>query len=171
MMKARSLQRAVWLVILVIIVSAACRSLPSGELSADEYAVYLSVVRSQPPGSILIAATTDTFGEVSSGRLQELIPGIQPDTITDWVERNAAGARVPNGFAFEEGYEVTTPERHSEFDPSHSFSRVGFSRDGRQAFVRHYFFCGALCGERAFYLLEKKQGRWEIMFKSESWKA
>ena len=137
----------------------------------NEYAVYMAVVRSKPPHPIVINSTVDTFGELSSGALPELIPGIRSDTIESWVDRNEEAVSFPPDLPFEKGYEVVARSEVAEFASYYSFSRVGFSQDGQQAFVRFSFACAALCGEGAFYLLENKQGVWDIVHKSESWKS
>ena len=131
----------------------------------------MAVIRSRPPRPIVINTTIDTFGEVSSGALPELFPGIRPDTIDDWVSRNKESLGPPANLRYEEGYEVMVHSEIPEHESHYCFTRVGFSRDGEQAFVRFVFVCDPLCSEGTFYLLENKQGVWEIVFKSESWKT
>ena len=158
-------------IILIVTIAASCATSEIGVFSDSEYAVYLAVVRSQPEAPIVINTEIDTFGEISSGKLTEIIPGIRPDTIRDWVDRNSAPVTVPPGLSFQKGYEVIPLSQKERLVDFYSFTRVGFSQDGCQAFVRFSFVCGGLCGEGAFYLLEKKSGQWEISFKSETWKA
>lgn len=140
-------------------------------LTRDEYTVFLAVLKFKPPYPIAVNSTIDTFGEVSSGQLPELIPGIRSDTIADWIARNEEPVDLPQNLSFEKGYEVLERSGITDSARYYSFSRVGFSRDGQQAFVRFMFVCAPLCSEGAFYLLENKQGVWEILFKSESWKT
>jgi hypothetical protein len=157
--------------VLTAVLLTACQSQAGGGLSMNEYTLYLAVVRSRPPHPIVIHSTVDTFGEVSSGKLSELIPGIRSDTIADWIARNEEPVDLPKNPSFQKGYEVVERSEVAESASFYSFSRVGFSKDGQQAFLRFTFVCPALCSEGAFYLLENKQGVWEIVFKSESWKT
>ncbi len=169
-MICRSMNRIIRVCVLTAVLLTACQSQAGGDLSMDEHTVYSAVVRSRPPYPIVINTTIDTFGEVSSGELPELISGIRSDTIADWIARNQEPVVLPQNLSFEKGYEVIPQSELEPLARYYFFTRVGFSKDGQQAFLRFYFAC-PLCGEGAFYLLEKKEGVWEIVHESEKWKT
>lgn len=50
-----------------------------------------------------------------------------------------------------------------------NFSNVGFNAQSTQAIVYVVYGCGGLCGSGEYYLLEKKNGKWEIIETANSW--
>jgi len=162
--------------VLMLMGLVCCQPKEVNQLTEQEYAVYLAVIGERPKNFIVVDETTlDAFGEISSGKLPEIIPGILAETSDDYVQKNQKPPSIAENFPFEEGYRVIPrSEREKlipEFDRHYVVSRVGFSKDGKQAFVRFYDNCSALCGDGAFYLLTNVSGRWEISTESEHWKT
>jgi hypothetical protein len=153
-----------------------CSTQENNQLSEQEYAVYLTVVGERPENFIVVDETVvDMFGEVSSGKLPDLFPGILQETIDDYALKNRKPSIIPDDFPFKVGHKVISREENvklmSEYNRHYVGSRVGFSKDGKQAFVLFHDFCEPLCSEGAFYLLSNKNGVWMIETKSESWKS
>src|SRR5687768_7731098 len=119
----RRMNRIIRLGLLTAVLLAACQSQTTGGPIMNECTVYPAVLRSKTPRPIVINSTVDTFGEVSSGKLPELILGIRGDTIDSWVDRNGESVSLPKNLSFQKGYEVVA---QSEVDTSASY--YSFSR-------------------------------------------
>jgi|tagenome__1003787_1003787.scaffolds.fasta_scaffold20839665_2 hypothetical protein len=159
-----------------ILLAVGCQPKETNQLTEKEYSVYLTVIGKRPGNLIVVdESAVDRFGEVSSGKLSEILPGIFPDTIDDWVLENREPLIVPDDFPFKTGYKVVSAGENIKSMPagsrSYVVSRAGFSKDGKQAIVRFYFDCGALCGDGAFYLLNNVDGIWRVEKESEHWKS
>lgn len=119
--------------------------------------------------------TVDVFGEISSGKLPEIVPGILVETVEDYARKNQKPPTIAENFPFKRGYRVIRSDERdkviSEYDRHYVVSRVGFSKDGKQAFVRFYDHCEPLCGDGAFYLLANVDGVWKIQAETEHWKS
>jgi hypothetical protein len=64
------------------------------------------------------------------------------------------------------------PAYYLEFPGSHgllTFSRLGFSADGTQAFFYYSNRCGGLCGVGCYVVMEKHDGRWVVQKEIEMW--
>jgi hypothetical protein len=164
------------LMLILIGLALSCQTKENNQLTEQEYAVYLTVVGDRPKNFIVVHEDVDdVFGAFSSGKVPELVPGILPETIDDYVVKNRTPLTIAKDFPFKDGFKVIrTEEVHkfmSEYDRFYSVSRVGFSKNGKQAFVLFNDVCSPLCGEGAFYLLTNNNGLWTIETKSESWKS
>jgi hypothetical protein len=164
------------LVLMLIGLALCCQTKENNQLTEQEYAVYLTVVGDRPKNFIVVHEDVDdVFGAFSSGKVPELVPGILPETIDDYVVKNPTPLTIAEDFPFKDGFKVIRREEVrkyiSEYDRFYSVSRVGFSKNGKQAFVLFNDVCSPLCGEGAFYLLTKNTGLWIIEKKSERCKS
>lgn len=52
-----------------------------------------------------------------------------------------------------------------------TLSRIGFAHDGRRGLLSASRFCGGLCGEGYYILVEKLDGRWRVVASVMAWVA
>lgn len=159
------------LFLMLMVLGLCCQPKENNQLTEREYAVYLAVIGERPKNLIVVdEKVANVFGEISSGKLPDLVPGTLQETIDDYALKNLNPIAIPENFPFKDGYQVIRKDDRgkliSELDGHYLFSRVGFSKNGTQAFV---YFTGGRSG--AFYLLSNNNGVWTIETKSESWKS
>jgi hypothetical protein len=102
-------------------------------------------------------ATTNGFSEYVEGELRD----ISPETIADYKEKNSQPYLLrcvnrANG-------KTDKLRKSTGGNASTSFSRIGFSHDGNEALVYHYWeAAGNYCGGE-FVVLRKNASKWEII--------
>ena len=105
----------------------------------------------------------------------EITPLVGP-AIEDFLLKNETKWRLQNRFNLETPYKLIDSEQVLElikrdgwegfnkaFPESGAFidlSAVGFNADKTIAVVSKGGWCGELCGEGAYYIMQKKQGKW-----------
>lgn len=153
-----------------------CQTTDNNRLTEQEYAIYLVIIGDRPKNFIVVDETgVDVMGEVSSGKLPEIVIRVLPETIKDYAFKNRKPPTIASDFPFQDGYTVINKEerekRIPEYGRHYVVSRVGFSGDGKQAFVRFVDSCAPLCGFGAFYLLTNQNGAWGIAVESEFFRS
>jgi hypothetical protein len=131
-------------------------------------------------------STREQFGRTETFHqwLKESMPEAQSQTLDNYLEKNktAEPLRVSNlginytmfGEIDFSPYDVgsfwTRFYRKYPFSSGLiMFSQVGFNEQHDQAFVYAGRGCGGLCGEGAYYLLRKTNGKWEILSEQGLW--
>jgi hypothetical protein len=105
----------------------------------------------------------------------EFKPVVQP-AIDDYLEKNRMKWRLQNKFDLNIPYKLVSSETvldlikrdgwpgfYKTYPDSGSFidlSAVGFNSDRTIAVVTKGGWCGELCGEGSYYVMQKKEGRW-----------
>ncbi len=162
------------LIIIFVGVSLCCQTKETNQLTEQEYAVYMTVLREKPENFIVVDETTvDKYGEVSTGYLKELFKELHIETFDNFVLKNKKSSTIEKNFPTKNGYPIiskdTFNKKHSESGRYYVFSRVGFSEDGKQALVLFSDACSPLCGKGAYYLLANRDGVWKIEKEEETW--
>ena len=170
-------RRAVCLLLGVTTLSG-CASLPRATTSAeaDDAAVYATVLDSRFGGEgVGVAARTayqypDTT-DVGAARLAQSPDGprdLLPETAADFNLRNREHIAVPRSLPTRRVQARVVPElasgpRAEGLPPSAAvLSRVGYSRDRRQALVYLVITCHGLCAYGAYVTLARRpDGTWE----------
>lgn len=138
----------------------------------EEYVVFKALLREKRKGYVVLDEPPDEAFGIRIEFFEKEFPDIQSDTLTNYVERNKVPLKIhPPPFDFD--YSVVNKKDfekklEKEFQ-YYEFSRVGFSNDGKQAFVHFSDVCKALCGKGAYYLLKKEGGNWKVVKESVAW--
>ncbi len=109
-------------------------------------------------------AALDTFRKVNAQQAflrRSLHPSIDYELVTS--------AQLERIFCKHCGF---WPAYYKQFPGSQgllTFSGVGFSADGTQAFFYFSNSCGGLCGTGHYAIMEKRDGRWVIQKEIEMW--
>ncbi|HEX6041395.1 hypothetical protein [Longimicrobium sp.] len=175
--------------LLLVLSACAAGGQPGGEPSvpapADErgaiYAVLLDSMRHHAPGVALKhryvqVETVPPARQIGYDHLMREVPEATPDLIAafqaaaeqpadvralvgrgevEWIRRDSL-AQVMRA--------VTAPELPRAANLSTTrFSPIGMSPDGRRALVYVYYWCGGLCADQHWALLERQpDGRWTL---------
>jgi hypothetical protein len=125
--------------------------------------------------------------EKTAESLRKKTPTLQQTTIDSFREVNAKQASLRRSFHPAIDYELVDSIKidsiftnkgdpwgayYKQFPGSQgilTFSRVGFSADGRQAFFYVSNRCGGLCGGGRYVVMENSNGRWIIGKEVEKW--
>jgi hypothetical protein len=126
-------------------------------------------------------------GQRRAESLRGKAPALQQATIDAFRRVNAQQALLRRSFRFPLSYELVDstqiasmfskngggwPAYYKLFPHSNgilTFSRIGFSADGTQAFFYWSNRCGGLCGSGNYVIMEKRSGQWEITSEIEAW--
>ena len=123
---------------------------------------------------------TETFHQM----MNEMMPEAQLQTLDDYLQRNKTAQELkvsnlginyvivrnsdlPNG-EFEDFWSRFY-KKYPNSPGLAYFSNVGFNDQHDQAFVYVGRSCGGLCGSGEYVLLNKVNGRWEILKEQELW--
>lgn len=125
--------------------------------------------------------------EKTAESVRKKTPTLQQTTIDSFREVNAKQASLRRSFHPLIDYELVDSKKldsifanngdpwgayYKQFPGSQgilTFSRVGFSTDGRQAFFYVSNRCGELCGGGEYVVMENSNGRWMIGKEIEKW--
>lgn len=114
--------------------------------------------------SILQHSTLDAYRKVNAE------PAFLRRSLQPSIEYQlATSAQLEPIFCYHCGF---WPAYYKEFPGSQgllTFSRVGFSGDGTQAFFYYNNRCGGLCGTGEYVLMNKRDGRWTIQQEIGMW--
>ena len=124
-------------------------------------------------------------GRVDDGSEPNLSVCLRPDpaferligpAISDYIRMNKTKWLLEDRFEFTVPYELVPPKRvlslinkdgwdvfHKKYPGAGGFidlSAVGFNADKSIAVVSKGNWCGELCGEGSYYVLQKKDGKW-----------
>jgi hypothetical protein len=141
------------------------------DIIQEEYAVFKTLLREESKNYVVLNEPPDEAFGITTEFFKDLFEEIQTDTLSSYAERNRMPLMinkppfdfdfpVVNGKQFKNKLEVVS--RYYEF------SRVGFSKDGKQALVYFANNCQPLCGKGAYYFLKKERNIWKAK-ESESW--
>ena len=164
------------IVILVVTFVSSCQKNETNQLNTQELEIYKLILGEKPKEIVVIDETrVGVFGEINTGALKEILKGLQNDTFDNFAKVNSNPTNIDNTSNASFDYPILNKnefeKKNLNLDRYYVFSRVGFSNHRKQAVVMFTFVCNALCSDRAYYLLEKKNDNWEIIQKSESWKS
>ncbi len=164
----------VFLLFISIAAGTTCPRPPTEKLSERELEVYRALLGEKPKQIVVIGnASVEAFGLAEDDGLKKVLPGLQSDTLANYLEAIAAPVVTEDDNRSAFAFPIVT---HAEFEAEASesfrfyyFSRVGFSADGRQAIVQFSQIAEPLGSKGAFYLLTKEADVWKIAYESESW--
>jgi hypothetical protein len=162
--------------LIFLLIGVSCQTKQINQLTKQELEVYKSVLGEKPKEIVVIdESRVGAFGETGTGGLKEILKGLQNDTFENFAKVNAAqteiGDKVRSGFDYPLIIRKEFEEKNKNTDGYYVFSRVGFSNDGKQAVVMFIDIRNPLGIKGAYFLLENKNGIWEITQESESWKS
>lgn len=120
-------------------------------ISQEEYEVY---------SAIGVGNFETQTASAPSSMLENHFSEISPETIADFNEKNSK-VYLLRCVTRPDGKEKKL-KRYFGTTSSISFSRIGFGKDGNQALVHYSWDAPGNQCSSDFYLLEKKNGKWEV---------
>ncbi|MCU0238165.1 MAG: hypothetical protein MUC29_01890 [Pyrinomonadaceae bacterium] len=145
------------------------------DLISEEYAVYETLLKDRENNFfVVIGEPIDEILGVNRDFFKEEFPKIQEDTLTSYIERSNLPIEInktPDTFKFTVINKIGNEKKLENESRYFEFTKVGFSNNGKQAFVYFSNVCNALCGKGAYYLLSKENGIWKIVEESETWRS
>lgn len=161
------------LIILTIGFGTNCEQKISAELATQELEVYRLLLTDKPKELVVIdkSSIADTLGIDNYKSTKHIFKKLQKDTFDNFLNINKVSPNIEEGFRLSSENLVISSTKFeslkSKPDRYFRFSRVGFSNDGKQAIVWFNESCEPLCMKAGFYLLNYKNGSWEIVEESE----
>jgi hypothetical protein len=185
--------------LLIFFCGAASRGFAGGNNeecpSREEYEVFAVMFGpaavSDETTQIVLEDTTalrDLFGVSDRQMLIKELKPLKMETIEDFFLMNKAQCKLSDRFNFKVKVNLVSNEEldqffkgdleegwkafHRRYPKAGSFdvlSRVGFSKDHTQALIYYAYFCGSLCGEGRYFVLEKIEGQWTVKSKWLTW--
>ncbi|MGE3467555.1 MAG: hypothetical protein AB7J13_11550, partial [Pyrinomonadaceae bacterium] len=141
-------------------------------VTEEEVAVYRTVIRPGQGQDVFVSNGPMTaLGITRHSDFGDVLPSLSKELATDFLARNQEPLNLADDVIIGEMRLLgakNREERVADLNQFHSVSRVGFDATAKHALVHYFFFCGALCGKGAFYLLEKRDGVWVIVSKAET---
>ncbi len=164
------------IILVLTVIGLSCQKNKTNQLTARELKIYKTILEDKSKEIVVIdESIVGVFGEISIGKLKEILKGLQNDTFDNFAKVNSKATNAENEFVAPFDYEILNKaefeKKNLNLSRYYVFSRVGFSDDGKQAVVMFNYVCTALCSEGAYYLLQSNGENWEIVQKSESWKS
>ena len=149
-----------------------CQTKETNQPTAQELEIYKTILGEKPKELVVIdESRVGIFGEISTGKLKEILSGLQNDTFDNFVKTNASPPSIADSVQSTFDYplinKVDFEKKNLKPSRYYVFSRVGFSNDGKQAVVMFVDECSPLCAKGAYFLLKDKNGFWEIEKESE----
>jgi hypothetical protein len=156
-------------------------------LTDEEYKVFLTILGNDRRDFVIRDKIEGTaLGQYGIDNLKQTFEEINSDIAEDYVLRNKESAQIEKRFPTKNDYILITENELNKLFESrrdwagfykkypksggiYTFSRVGFSPDGKQAVVSVGFGCGLRCGKGKFYLLQKEEGEWRITKEQVTW--
>jgi len=174
------------------------------DIPAEEYAIYAAVINdmfagdkvsfnSQVPVKTLVIKDWTASNAIAAiakddegSRMKQQFTSISPETIDDYVAKNAKSYQLTKSFDLKLEYILITKEKieqifkspgwwdefYRQFPNSNGFiglSRAGLNSGGNQALVYMEHGCGGLCGTGHYFLLVKNDRGWVVQKKVMSW--
>ncbi|HLM01400.1 MAG TPA: hypothetical protein VK400_10140 [Pyrinomonadaceae bacterium] len=160
-------------ILIFLLIGVSCQTKQINQLTKQELEVYKSILGEKPKEIVVIdESRVGVFGEISTGGLKKILTGLQSDTFENFVKMNATQTEINDKVRSSFDYPLIIRKDFEEKNIGHYvFSRVGFSKDGKQAVVMFMDIRNPLGMKGAYFLLENKNGIWEITQESESWKS
>ena len=166
-------------------------SMPTVE---TEYEIYVLAIGEKKKRFFVISGQTksDLLSDDSkkskyvTKRLFEEFSELRPDTLGNFKDRNLKSKTIEEIFPKKKPYAVIREtelrkltwadlfiekfrKKYPNTDGYYTLSRVGFSKDGTQALLFTYFYCGGLCASGDYYLLSKDNGKWKVKKTFTAW--
>jgi hypothetical protein len=135
------------------------------KISEDELAIFSIVLKDLPSNRSTIGGSPHEVLGVNIENVKEVFPEINSDTFEDFARRNSSPVVIEGEYLVRPGYALV-PRQSIDSDKTqrhYVFSRIGFSRDRKQAFVYMLDACDPLCSRGAFYLLVARDGNWQVV--------
>src|ERR1044072_17126 len=163
--------------------------------TAEEYAVFTALfpdsANSDNTSQIVIEDKTvgsDLIGDLDLRKFLKDLQPLKAETIDDFLVRNQVQCKLIDHFDLKVKVNLVSAEElrkifngdldegwkavHNTYPGVGAFqtlSRVGFSKDHNQALVYFPHFCGSLCGQGEYFVLEKIEGKWRVKNRIGSW--
>jgi hypothetical protein len=194
---------------LILLCTLACISFPAlGQQEpaatapdADEYAIYNLFVRMKPSSNTVARTVVKDQAEVPEfisaqiidgeqkfeRYVQQILPGVQTQTIADFIAKSKKPSKLDNRFCVEASCSILTRDemnftfripkngwsnfykKYPQAQGILSFSRVGFDQRKVQALVCVRSQAGYKMGAGHLVFLAKKHGVWVIMKEATAW--
>ena len=159
------------------------------EVSSDEYEVYIAVLKEKSQKKKFVVSDKtiqkDSIGEAFSGENESVQ---KSEAIKSFQQRNVISHKLETKFPTDIDYKIIKQKEINEYfknektwdafykdfpesDGLYDFSRVGFSRDRKEALIYVSHSCGGKCGTGRYYYLTKESGTWEIVEEVYLWTA
>jgi hypothetical protein len=161
-------------------------------ITDEEYSVYTAVLGKTRE---MFVIRDKTNMDKESKNIEKYSVGVffkelVPDTIEDFLAKNKENAQIEKKFPTNIPYTLISIEQLKEFFAYEydgkmdweafytkypksggvfTFSRVGFSQDGKQALIFITNWCKTLCGTGEYYFLKKENGEWKVSNKHMVW--
>jgi hypothetical protein len=157
-------------------IGLSCQTDKTTQLTAQELKIYKIILGEKPKEIVVIdESMVGVFGEISTGKLKEILEGLQDDTFDNFANVNSTtisiGDSTQTTFDYPLVSKVDFERKNLQLNRYYVFSRVGFSNDGKQAVVIFVDNRNPLGAKGAYFLLVNKNGIWEIIQESESWRS
>lgn len=144
------------------------------DIIKEEYDVFKFLLKDKRISFVVLYGSPDESFGVKREFFEENFHELQTDTLDSYIERNKLTSTIdekPFDFDFPVVNKKNSEKKLEKEAQYYEFSRVGFSKDGTQAFVHFSDVCNALCGEGNYYLLKKENYEWKVIKKLTSWKS
>jgi hypothetical protein len=158
--------------IFLLIILCGFNLFAQAEITREEYDFYAKFLRCR----CVIKRFTESLHPRYIKAAKKKMPQMPPELLEDFNRKNRESYRISEklkGFRFSDEPKPnldTTKEIVLNFDLIITVSRVGFSRDKKQALVFHSPYSEATTGgTTAIYWLVYKNGNWEIKDSFQPW--
>lgn len=143
------------------------------DIIREEYNVFNTLLQGEERENyvVLNEPPDEKFG-INAEFFKELFDDIQTDTLSNFVERNRIYLMInkpPFDFEFLVVNGKEFKNKLKEESQYYEFSRVGFSKDGKQALVYFANICSPLCGNGTYFFLKKEGIIWKVAKESAVW--
>lgn len=131
----------------------------------EEYAVFRFLLKDKPRNFVVLYGSPDEAFGLKQGFFEEEFPELQTDTLDSYMDRNKMPFTLyerPVDFHYPVVSKKDSKKKLERQYQYYEFSSVGFSKDGKQAFVHFLYVCNVLCSKGAYYLLQKEDNNWKI---------
>jgi hypothetical protein len=156
-------------------------------ITDEEYAVFMTILGKE--AADFVVSKEIEGGEVSETVIENLMrtfEGLSLETAQDYALKSKETVLIEKKFPTKKKYQVITRKEIEKFfnwkldwkgfykqypnsGGIYSFSRVGFNKDGTQAYLSAGLSCGELCGQGKQYFLQKKDGEWIVVKEQGTW--
>ena len=157
-------------------ISLSCQRDKTNQLTTQELKIYKIILGEKPKEIVVInESMVGVFGEISTGKLKEILEGLQNDTFDNFAKVNSTPTIIKDStqatFDYPLVNKVDFERKNLDSSRYYVFSRVGFSNDRKQAVVIFVDNRSPLGANGTYFLLANKNGIWEIVQESEMWRS
>ncbi len=163
---------ATMVILLVLLCNVGCSKSGETQLTEEEIAIFVQLARSVMSKHIVLSNDSLTaYGVTRVEDVRSVLPTAPEAAIADFLTKNIENLVIENDVEISDGFVLlASNDREPRLSGLHrynAFSRVGFDETRESAVVYYLSACNPLCGEDAFYLLKKSNGKWGIAAESE----